>query len=155
MLKYTYHKDGYKPDNEIFVFGSNLAGIHGAGAAKEAYRNYGAEWGAGVGLHGQSYAIPTKDDNIKTMSLSAIKPYIDYFLKVAAIRYSDKFYVSRVGCGLAGYKDSDIAPMFKGATNNVSFAEEWRPYLEEDTDIEYNNPLEALLSTSHELGGYD
>lgn len=124
-----FHSDGTLPsDNSIFVFGSNLAGIHGAGAAAAAL-NFGAEWGKGVGLSGKSYAIPTKDENIKTMRLSIIRPYIEEFVQFTKDHPELRFFVTRIGCGLAGYIDYQIAPLFKGA-ENCSFAQEWRPYIE-------------------------
>jgi hypothetical protein len=130
-MKYTYHVDGTKPTNiAVFVFGSNLAGVHGAGAASEAYRRYGALYGSGVGLRGWSYAIPTKDKNIQTMSLDQIKPYVKMFLDFATDRPHLKFFITRIGCGLAGYNDSDIAPLFKGAPTNCNFPEEWESYIE-------------------------
>ena len=96
--------------NEIFVFGSNLAGSHGGGAARIAYNSFGAIWGQGVGLQGQSYAIPTMHGGVET-----IKPYVDEFLAFAK-QYSEmKFYVTRIGCGIAGFKDVDMAPLFSEA----------------------------------------
>ena len=97
---------------EIFVFGSNLAGRHGAGAAFFARQNHGAIYGQGIGLQGNSYAIPTKDLRIKTLPLSAIKKHVDTFIQYAKEHPELMFNVTRVGCGLAGYKDIDIAPMF-------------------------------------------
>jgi hypothetical protein len=129
-MKYTYQKDGYKPTTEIFVFGSNLSGIHGAGAAKEARYRYGAIWGRGTGIMGRSYAIPTKDRSIDTLPLLKIKPWIDEFIKFATDNPTMKFYVSRIGCGYAGYDDYDIAPLFRSAPTNCSFAENWKEYLE-------------------------
>ena len=124
-----FHPDGALPsDNSIFVFGSNLAGIHGAGAAAAAL-NLGAEWGKGVGLFGKTYAIPTKDENIKTMRLSAIRPYIEEFVQFTKDHPELRFFMTRIGCGLAGYTDRQIAPLFKGAVN-CSFAQEWRQYIE-------------------------
>lgn len=126
-----YHKDGTKPNNgEIFVFGSNLAGIHGAGAAREACVSYGAVMLTGVGLTGRSYAIPTKDFNIQTMPLDIIKLYVDAFLMYAKHVQDEEFFVTRIGCGLAGYNDSDIAPLFKGVSDNCSMPENWKQYLE-------------------------
>jgi hypothetical protein len=132
MKKYLYHADGAKPKNEgvVFVFGSNLAGIHGAGAAKEALISYGAKWAVGVGHQGTSYAIPSKDRDIESMPLSEIKKYVELFKEYAAKNPKIGFFVTRVGCGLAGYRDSDIAPMFVGSPTNCSFAEEWEQYLE-------------------------
>lgn len=129
---HLYHKDGTLPQNgEVFVFGSNLIGIHGAGAAKVAYEKYGAVWSRGFGLMGRSYAIPTKDKLIETSSLYDIAAFIQEFkADTWDFRLQDKrWFVTRVGCGLAGYTDAQIAPMFKGA-RNCSFAEQWKEYLE-------------------------
>lgn len=99
-------------ENEIFVFGSNLAGAHGGGAALLAYRKFGAVWGEGVGLHGRTYAIPTMQGGVKT-----IKPYVDEFIRFAKEHPSLTFLVTRIGCGIAGFQDRDIAPLFKAAIN--------------------------------------
>lgn len=124
-----FHRDGTQPDkDQVFVFGSNLAGIHGAGAAKAALR-YGARLGHGIGLVGHTYAIPTKDVDIKTLPLDNIKPYIERFQKMTLQHSQVKFFVTRVGCGLAGYKDSQIAPLFKGCSTNCSFPQEWERFL--------------------------
>lgn len=104
----------------IFVFGSNLAGAHGAGAALEAAQNFGAEYGVGVGATGRAYAIPTKDENIRTMALGDIKPYVDAFLEYARQNPSKEFFVTAIGCGLAGYEPTDIAPMFAGYPMNCT-----------------------------------
>ena len=126
----TFHKDGTLPiRGEVFVFGSNLSGIHGAGAAKVAREEFGAQLGAGMGLMGKSYAIPTKDQYIETLPLGQVMMFVDHFMDFAEAFPQMRFFVTRVGCGFAGYKDEDIAPLFFGATN-CSFAEEWRPYLE-------------------------
>ena len=98
-----------KPD-EVFVFGSNLHGHHGGGAARAARNKFGAIWGQGVGLQGQSYAIPTMQGGVET-----IKPYVDQFVGFAKEHTELFFYVTRIGCGIAGFKDSDIAPLFKEA----------------------------------------
>jgi hypothetical protein len=113
---------------EIFVFGSNLAGRHGAGAALFAYRNHGAKYGHGIGLQGSSYAIPTKDFSIKTLPLDMISKHVDKFLKFVHEHQGMTFNVTRIGCGLAGYADSQIAPMFKGAPMNCNLPEGWRNY---------------------------
>lgn len=128
-----FHNDGELPENgEIFVFGSNLAGRHGKGAALVARNKYKALSKKAMGfLSLRSYGIPTKDENIQTLPLEAIKSFIDSFLKDATRHKDKEFFVTRIGCGLAGYKDSDIAPLFKGATDNCSFAKEWKPYLED------------------------
>jgi hypothetical protein len=127
-----YHIDGSQPkSNQIFVFGSNEAGRHGAGAAKAAKLHFGAEYGNGYGLQGQSYAIPTKDSRIQTLPLEDISRYINEFKAFAKDNPHITFFVTRIGCGLAGYDDSDIAPMFVGSPNNCSFAKQWETYLSE------------------------
>ena len=96
--------------NEIFVFGSNLKGFHGGGAAAMAYENFGAVWGQGVGLQGQTYAIPTMQGGVKT-----IKPYVDEFLEFAKAHPELKFLVTEIGCGIAGFSVKEIAPLFDAA----------------------------------------
>ena len=98
--------------NEIFVFGSNLDGLHGGGAARAALNHFGAVWGQGVGLQGQSYAIPTVHGGVES-----IKPYVDDFILFAAQHPELTFYVTRIGCGIAGFRDDEIAPLFKEALN--------------------------------------
>lgn len=93
--------------NEIFVYGSNLAGAHGGGAARLAYNRFGAVWGQGVGLQGQSYAIPTMQGGVET-----IKPYVDEFIRFAKEHPELKFLVTKIGCGIAGFKVDEIAPLF-------------------------------------------
>lgn len=105
--------------NEIFVFGSNEAGIHGAGAALTAKQLFGAEQGKGVGMTGQCYAFPTKDKHIKTMPLDQIQWYAQRFNDYAGTQPDKMFLLTAVGCGLAGYKPEDIAPMFQRAPYNV------------------------------------
>lgn len=98
--------------NEVFVFGSNLSGLHGAGAARKALE-FGAKLGIGVGLVGSTYAIPTKDFGIlRTLKIEEIKPYVDEFISFAKSNPSLCFLVTEVGCGLAGYTTKDIAPLF-------------------------------------------
>lgn len=111
--------------NRVFVFGSNTAGIHGAGAAAEAVKKYGAIYGKGEGYAGRSYAIPTKDNFLETLPLKEIKKYVDRFLAYARGRKDLVFFVTRVGCGLAGYSDIDIGPMFIGAPPNVELPHGW------------------------------
>ena len=96
--------------DEVFVFGSNLAGMHGGGAAFAAYRKFGAVWGCGVGHQGQSYAIPTMQGGVDT-----IKPYVDAFIDYAKAHPELFFFVTRIGCGIAGFDDTEIAPLFAGA----------------------------------------
>jgi hypothetical protein len=127
-----FHRDGVLPENgEIFVFGSNLAGRHGAGAAREAYQKFGAKMGKGWGLCGQSFAFPTKNENIITMDLFSINAYVEPFKEVVEFMSDREFFVTRLGCGLAGYRDADIAPLFKPLAElpNISFAEQWEKYL--------------------------
>lgn len=116
----TFHgieRPDYTPDyitelnsDEIFVFGSNLAGMHGGGAAYVAFRQFGAVMGCGVGLRGQSYAIPTMQGGVET-----IKPYVDEFIAFAKVHPELFFFVTRIGCGIAGFRDKEIAPLFAEA----------------------------------------
>ena len=108
--------------NEIFVFGSNLAGRHGGGAARAAYRYFGAIMDQGVGLQGQSYAIPTMQGGVET-----IAPYVDEFIDFARQHPQLKFLVTRIGCGIAGFKDEEIAPLFRNALgiNNILLPREF------------------------------
>ena len=96
--------------DEVFVFGSNLAGMHGGGAAYVAFKKFGAVMGCGVGLRGQSYAIPTMQGGVET-----IKPYVDDFITFALAHPELFFYVTRIGCGIAGFRDKEIAPLFAKA----------------------------------------
>lgn len=102
-------------ENEIFVFGSNLKGIHGAGAALQARKYWGAIIGVGEGLMGRSYAIPTKDENLKPLPLEEIKWKVKEFLKYASNNRQYNFLVTEIGCGLAAYEPKEIAPLFKDA----------------------------------------
>ena len=110
-----------QPD-EIFVFGSNLKGLHGGGAAYIAYRKFGAIMGQGVGLQGQSYGIPTMQGGVET-----IRPYVDEFIQFAKEHPHLTFLVTRIGCGIAGFDDDDIAPLFEDAHNveNIVLPEGW------------------------------
>lgn len=106
-------------ENEIFVFGSNLAGRHGAGAARFAIQNFGARYGVGTGPQGRAYAIPTKDKQLGVLPLDKIKAYVNEFLAYARLNPKLRFKLTAIGCGLAGYKPKDIAPMFEHAPRNV------------------------------------
>jgi hypothetical protein len=112
-------------EGSIFVFGSNLAGVHGAGAAKTALDQYGAVMGTGEGLQGQSYGIPTKDEIIKTLPLAKIKKHVETFIDFAYDNPTMKFFVTRIGCGLAGYTDEQIAPFFADAPDNCELPDGW------------------------------
>jgi hypothetical protein len=115
---------------EIFVFGSNLAGRHGKGAALEALRNWGAIAGQGVGFQGRSYAIPTKSYNLGVLPLCAIQEHVNSFLEFARQHPWMTFRVTAIGCGLAGYRPIQIAPMFDNAPSNCNLPEEFYQILE-------------------------
>ena len=108
--------------NEIFVFGSNLKGMHGGGAAYIAYRKFGAIMGQGVGLQGQSYAIPTMQGGVET-----IRPYVDEFIWFAKQHPELTFLVTRIGCGIAGFTDDEISPLFEKAhdVENIVLPPNW------------------------------
>lgn len=116
----------------IFVFGSNLAGRHGKGAAVMARRVYGARYGVGMGPTGRAYAIPTKDAQLKPLPLGIIRGHVSRFLAYAQGRPGEIFMVTRVGCGLAGYTDAQIGPMFAEAPSNCLLPVEWRPFVERE-----------------------
>ena len=100
-------------ENEVFVFGSNLGGFHGGGAARVAMESFGAVWGQGVGLQGQSYAIPTMHGGV-----DVIKPYVDEFIAFAREHRDLKFLVTPIGCGIAGFTVEEIAPLFADAIDD-------------------------------------
>jgi len=114
--------------NEIFVFGSNLAGRHGKGAAQQALK-FGARYLRAQGFSGQTYAIPTKDEHLRTLSKMSIEYEVIIFKKFASIADHLTFLVTPIGCGLAGYKPSEIGPMFKGSPPNVILPECFLPYV--------------------------
>ena len=107
---------------EIFVFGSNLEGMHLGGAARSAHEKFGAEWGVGDGPTGRCYAIPTMHGGIDD-----IKPYVDKFLQYAKDHPLNRFLVTRIGCGIAGFKDREMAPLFLEALRipNITLPKEW------------------------------
>ena len=117
---------------EIFVFGSNLQGHHRGGASCMAYEHFGAEWGVGVGSTGKCYAIPTS-----RLTIDEIRPYVDDFIEYARSHPNNRFLVTRIGCGSAGYTDEDMAPLFKNALElyNVTFPFDWMEILTEDEMI--------------------
>lgn len=115
------------PDRHYFVFGSNLAGRHGKGAALTAKNYFGAVYGQGEGEQGQSYAVPTKDASLRSLSIDEIAENVRIFLQHSTNHPHKQFAVSRVACGLAGYRDEEIAPMFNGYPSNVYFLEKrWK-----------------------------
>lgn len=119
--------------NLVFVFGSNEAGRHGAGAAKVALKQYGARLGVGCGHEGNSYAIPTKGYRIETLPIDRIRDYVDQFIRYAKSNPELEFKVTKIGCGLAGYRDSAVAPLFWSAPSNCLFDSDWLKYLPEGT----------------------
>lgn len=136
----------YTPENitdlgpdDIFVFGSNLAGHHSGGAARVARQRFGAIEGQGVGIQGQSYAIPTMQGGVET-----IKPYVDEFVDLAREWDQNTFYVTRIGCGIAGFKDEEIAPLFDEAYDlyNVRLPESFAHIIEDERAKRKNNETE-------------
>lgn len=132
----------YTPDNitslgqdEVFVFGSNLAGHHCGGAARMALQKFGAKPGQGVGMQGQSYAIPTMQGGVDT-----IKPYVDQFIELAREWDQTTFYVTRIGCGIAGFTDEQIAPLFNDAYDlyNVRLPESFARIIERNRKTNAN-----------------
>jgi hypothetical protein len=126
--RYTPERISSLAENEIFVFGSNLAGYHGGGAARIARENFGAVWGQGVGLQGQSYAIPTMQGGVET-----IKPYVDEFIDFARTHAQYTFLVTRIACCIAGFRPSEIAPLFANAIDveNVILPEDFVEVIQE------------------------
>lgn len=118
-------------DQPVFVFGSNLAGRHGAGAAHYAACYHGAAYGIGEGRTGQAYAIPTKDENLRTRALEEICGSVRVFLAYAKRHSELKFQVTAIGCGLAGYEPKQIAPMFANASANCILPQEFLEVLHE------------------------
>lgn len=110
--KFTPENISTLSSDEVFVFGSNLAGNHAGGAARMAKLKFGAILGQGVGLQGKSYAIPTMQGGVET-----IVPYVDDFIKYAEQNQDAFFYVTRIGCGIAGFKDEEMALLFQKAVN--------------------------------------
>lgn len=125
-LKYTPENITSLGEDEVFVFGSNLKGCHAGGAARTAYKKFGAIMGQGVGIQGQSYAIPTMQGGVET-----IKPYVDDFIELAREWDQTTFYVTRIGCGIAGFTDEEIAPLFDEALDlyNVRLPESFAKIL--------------------------
>lgn len=121
----------YTPDmndgEHIFVFGSNLLGRHGAGAAREAKLHWRARYGNGVGRTGNAYAIPTKDEYLEVLPLDRIATFVASFISYAKLYEEFTFLVTKIGCGLAGYEEKQIAPMFADChkLSNVMLPEGW------------------------------
>lgn len=119
-----------KPEVNIFVFGSNLAGRHGKGAALYAFQYHGAVRGQGEGLQGNSYAIPTKDENLKVRTLKDIHKSVDKFLRFARSKPDWQFNVTAIGTGYSGLNHSDIGPMFYFAPSNCKLPIKWKKYVQ-------------------------
>lgn len=125
-MRYTPDFITHLNNGEIFVFGSNLKGLHGGGAARLAYERFGAIWGQGVGLQGSCYGIPTMHGGV-----DAIKPYVDEFIEFAQNHTEYTFLVTKIGCGIAGFKEEEIAPLFSDAVSvdNIILPESFVMYL--------------------------
>jgi hypothetical protein len=125
-------------NKKIFVFGSNLAGRHGKGAALEAARKHGACYGVAIGPQGNSYAIPTKNSFFEPLPLPTIKNFVSNFLDYARKHPEKEFFVTAIGTGLAGYDHKDIAPFFIDAPKNCELPEEWF------VEIAYQKTLKSI-----------
>lgn len=113
----------------IFVFGSNLAGRHRAGAALYARKHHGAEYGVGVGIQGNSYAIPTKDEHLNTLPLATIKEYVTQFVNYASLHNTLSFMLTRINYNLTEYKDEEIVNLFpKKLPENIYVPPQWSKY---------------------------
>jgi len=135
------------PEDVIFVFGSNESGIHGAGAARLAFDVYGASLGQGFGFSAQTFAIPTKDWKIETLPLPVVEFYIKRFIayiEKPRVPNTWKYYVTRIGCGLAGFTPEQIAPLF---TNLRHHKQVWLP--QEFIDIVDDIKLSAIADQSY------
>ena len=117
--------------NEVFVFGSNLGGFHGGGAARTAYNKFGAIWGQGVGMQGQSYAIPTMQGGVET-----IAPYVDEFIEYAKNHPEKRFLVTEIGCGIAGFAPEEMAPLFANAVDveNITLPQRFWEFLAQSNE---------------------
>lgn len=144
----------YTPENittlgrrEIFVFGSNLAGHHAGGAARVALNRFGAVWGHGEGLQGNSYAIPTMQGGIES-----ITPYVERFIEFAEYEKALTFYVTKIGCSIAGFAIKDIAPLFRNAYNlpNVILPIEFVDYIEKENRSIHPQRILDTMVAAHE-----
>lgn len=136
--EYTPERISALKSNEIFVFGSNLSGAHGGGAALAAYRKFGAIWGQGVGLQGRSYGIPTMQGGVDT-----IRPYVKDFIEFAKSHHEYKFLVTRIGCGIAGFHDEEIAPLFADAIDieNIILPREFVKVIQQQVCTQDSNQI--------------
>lgn len=148
-MTYQYHDESIiksLAEDTVFVFGSNLAGTHAGGAAKTALLHFGAVKGVGRGWSGQSYAIPTMNEHLQQMPLSQIEHYIEDFKIYTKNHPKIKYFITSVGCGVAGYKVEEIAPMFKGISKNVIFPASFRPFVERTLPKLTQNLLQAFIT---------
>lgn len=166
-MSYHYHDETIikaLPEDSVFVFGSNLAGTHQGGAAKIAHQHFGAMKGVGRGWSGQSFAIPTMNEHLQQMPLSQIQHYIEDFKIYTQNHPKIKYFITAIGCGVAGYKVEEIAPMFKGISHNVIFPASFRPFVEktlpkltqtliqtilQDQIVFSENPAQAIQDLEH------
>lgn len=147
-MTYHYHDESIiksLAEDTIFVFGSNMAGTHQGGAAKTALLHFGAAKGSGRGWSGQSYAIPTMNEHLQQMPLSQIEHYIEDFKIYTKNHPHNTYFITSVGCGVAGYKVEEIAPMFKGISKNVIFPVSFRPFVEKTLPRLTQTLLQAFL----------
>lgn len=124
-MKYTPENITKLKPNQVFVFGSNLAGRHGAGAALTAKKLFGAVQGKGSGLHGQSYALPTKTSDLRQIPMKTLAVFIEQFIQFAIEHPELEFLVTKVGCGLAGHTTMDVGPLFHDMPKNVVLPKEF------------------------------
>ena len=122
---YTPENISFLRDYQVFVFGSNLAGKHDGGSAKIALEKFGAIYGKGVGMQGQSYAIPTLDAYLNPLPLDKVGDYIEGFKSFASNNTKHLFLVTKIGCGIAGFKPEEIAPFFASYPRNVIIPKEF------------------------------
>jgi hypothetical protein len=145
-----------RPERPIFVFGSNLEGRHGKGAALHAVKCHKAIYGEGWGRQGRSYAIPTKDAQLKTLPITDISVHVEWFRAYAKLHEHEDFFVTRLGCGLAGYRDEDIAPLFHDMPKNVLLPAPWVEILSKvepvvaDTGV---SPVSDISETDYSMYG--
>lgn len=128
----TFHADGTLPPPDagfVWVFGSNMAGAHAGGAARVAAERFGARHGVGMGRTGNAYALPTIDQSGRRLTIAQIAVHVAAFLDYARGRESERFWVTRVGCGIAGNADEDVAPLFADAPANCSLPDAWQALL--------------------------
>lgn len=152
MRKYTPENIVNLNENEIFVFGSNEAGIHGAGAARIAFLKFGAEMGLGNGLSGNSYAIPTKDRNVRTLPLDKVKSYIDEFIGFVLKHQNLTFYLTKIGCGLAGFTIEEIKNIFWEVIEEYRTESSKEQYLPSNLIIPKEFDLNQIREKRYKMG---